>query len=378
MHELDASYKLNFTDFSRIDAFHNAVVLTMGSSYVVQSVAIPLVPSLSRTVRHKHYSDVSPAYLTSQEPYLVHIYLAVAYVLKHDMALSNKTELDPEDRTALAYHLFHGTALHSQKVAMIARFDKLSNDELNAVWLSASILCTAYYGYLESHDPHHVWPLRAGPMGTEQDCVRINLAKQGLWDVVKPLREGSPYQALGTDPATISLPPQGSPITKAVLPSSFLALFELDEKSPCETCPYYDVVCELSHLIPQVCDSFTFMRFLFFWHQMPKTFTKLLETKDPRALLIQAYFYAKVSVYHGTWISRRAIVVGRSISIYLRTFCGDNKAIQELVTFPIAVLETLETSIAAAAERSTYILEETREPSSSITSCLRSDTLVRA
>lgn len=142
-----------------------------------------------------------------------------------------------------------------------------------------------------------------------------------------------------------------------VLPLLLLDWLEIDDTSGPESNVYYVSASILSHLIPDPCNPSTVLRFLVFNGAINEPFRNLLERKDPRALILMVYFYAKVCVYEDWWLNRRAKVEGEAICLFLEIFHADNQTIQDLLAYPRAVFALLQTSISEATQRSTYILD---------------------
>lgn len=66
---------------------------------------------------------------------------------------------------------------------------------------------------------------------------------------------------------------------------------------------------------------------------MDDEFKTLLRGRDPRALLLVAYFYAKV--WRSTWwMERRAVLECEAICLYLERNHADNKLLQEMLMVP--------------------------------------------
>ena len=83
------------------------------------------------------------------------------------------------------------------------------------------------------------------------------------------------------------------------------------------------------------------MCFLIFISDPQPVYKSLLERKDPRALLIFAWWNAKVSqAGEYWWIQRRVVLEGRAICLYLRWWAKEmGESVEKLVDRPRKVLE---------------------------------------
>jgi len=82
------------------------------------------------------------------------------------------------------------------------------------------------------------------------------------------------------------------------------------------------------------------MGFLTFIGTISPEYMRLLEEKDPRALLLMAYSYAEVSQFGIWWLSRRAILEGEAICIYLKRLDHGYDEIEQLLQLPKLLLCT--------------------------------------
>lgn len=76
------------------------------------------------------------------------------------------------------------------------------------------------------------------------------------------------------------------------------------------------------------------VQFLAFLTQLDPRYRRLLGDKDPRAMVLLAWWYAKAAAHISWYMQRRSLVEGRAICIYLERYCMDVPGIPELVRFP--------------------------------------------
>ncbi len=116
------------------------------------------------------------------------------------------------------------------------------------------------------------------------------------------------------------------------VPAAFVELCGLDAESD-ENNPYFLAVHTLARLLPLQCDRTKFLTFLCFVTHLHRDFKLLLAGKDPRALVLLAYWYAKVC--RGVWwIERRAVIECQAICLFLERFHGDDEKVMGMLGFP--------------------------------------------
>jgi hypothetical protein len=118
------------------------------------------------------------------------------------------------------------------------------------------------------------------------------------------------------------------------LPFEVIELCAFDPTSNTHNNPYYGAASSLARSFNSDCIMSTFLNFLFFTGDMPPDYALLLERKDPRALLLLAYWYAKVCQYQIWWIRPRVTIECQAICIYLERHYPHESRIQGLLQFP--------------------------------------------
>ena len=94
---------------------------------------------------------------------------------------------------------------------------------------------------------------------------------------------------------------------------------------------YYGAVSVLTTLRNTECNNKSMSRFLAFFGCMHPDFRLLLEQKDPHAMLILAFWYAKVSYSRQWWLLRRVTTECQGICMYLARHYALDDRIMELV-----------------------------------------------
>ncbi|KAH7144384.1 hypothetical protein B0J13DRAFT_43792 [Dactylonectria estremocensis] len=311
------TYEMRPADYAAIQRFRTRTVLTVGSS----------------STRHLYREEAFA--LSSSDPFLMHVFLA--FTLLHDSFLSSFTT-SAAHRSQLAFHWYHGTALFHRNLSAASRSSPraLAGSHRDALWASAAILGSAAFAFVDSVDPTASWPLHeASP--SDLDWLKMSDGKRAVWDIADPTRPDSIFHPLLADQA-VNVAPNGlAPIPPDVLPASFYPLFDLASSTAC-TNPYHVATSILAQLLPREMNDKTVIQFLSFLSQLDPRFRRLLEDKDPRALLLLVYWLARLASFEAWWLNQRALIEGKAICIYLERDCADDALIMELVQYPKKLL----------------------------------------
>jgi hypothetical protein len=244
----------------------------------------------------------------------------------HDRYLSASTS--PRQTVTEVYHLSRTAALFNQKLST-----PIQPRDRDAFWATAALLGTIAFSWIDAATPEEAWPLRPAEP-SDLEWLRMSESKATIWNMTNPLRPDSVFHVLKDDfrsDGFISHAIPGSGI--AGLPEAFVRLCGLDEMSTGDSSLYYAAVHTLALLLEVECEQATVVRFLGFICHMQPAFKRLLELKDPRALLLLAYWYAKVcrAVW---WLEWRAVMECRATCLYLERYHAEETAVLELLLFP--------------------------------------------
>jgi hypothetical protein len=202
----------------------------------------------------------------------------------------------------------------------------------DALWASAALLGVIAFSSIEASKPEEAWPL-GHPEPSDLDWLRMSDGKAAIWNITNPLRPDSVFYTLADEYKSDYLFSAAPRYGTDGIPSKFIKLYGLDNSSTADNNPYYTAVHTLARLLRIECDQSTIARFLSFIAHMKLDFRTLLEQKDPRALLLLAYWYAKVC-HSLWWIARRAMLECQATCLYLERYHEGKTAIQELLQFP--------------------------------------------
>ena len=269
--------------------------------------------------------DISHDLLTlaSQHAFLMHAVLSLT--LMHDRYLSGAS--DTKLSVTEAFHWYQSTAFFNDKLSKPIDFS-----ERDALWATAACLGTIAFYYLEAETPEEAWPLKA-PSPMDLNWLSLSEGKTKLWKMTRPSKSVfellSPYQNTAPKPTTPNV--HGL----EALPPEFIKLCGLDAASTSANNPYHAIASSLAKSLHSDCRLTTILSFLTFVMTIPPQYRDLLKRKDPCALLLLAYWFAKMCQFEHWWMIKRTSLEGQAICIYLQRYYGDNADIQKLLPFPM-------------------------------------------
>jgi hypothetical protein len=197
------------------------------------------------------------------------------------------------------------------------------------------------FATIEASCPEEAWPLKPSDP-SDFEWIAMSEHKMAVWDVTNPLRPDSAFHGMVEDYEALIflLSLQYSKSGLASIPVEILELYEIDEKSTDENNPYYSAVRTIASLLPIQCERSNIVRFLNFISHTTPQFKGLIRAKDPRALLLMAYWYAMVG--HAVWwLERRTVLEGQATCLYLERYYPDETRIHDLLKFPKGKLDLL-------------------------------------
>lgn len=262
--------------------------------------------------------------LSSQHPYLMHI--TQAMTAAHDRYLSPTSP--PKQSVLESYHLTRGLALFATKLSQ-----PLQDSDRDSLWASAALLGIIVVSAIEATAPEEAWPLKKSEP-EDLEWMKMSESKHVVWRLTDPLRKGSLFRTSSQE-WVVSKEALPQPPARGVagVPQAFIDLFKLDDTSTAENNPYFEQVHILSSVLTLPPEQPTIVRFLSFMNTVHSPFRELMKKKDPRALLLLAYWYATV-IEGRWWIVRRARMECQAICLYLERECKNNVQLMELLEYP--------------------------------------------
>lgn len=292
-------------DLERLGRFQDRTILTVG-------------PSRSAKVYQQEVTKLACVY-----PYLMHVVQTVT--ASHDRYLS--ASVSTRQTLTETYHLARAAAMINEKLSV-----PIKPDERDALWAAATLLGVQAFASIEASKPEEAWPLKR-PSPFDLEWVRMSYGKKAIWELADPSREGSIFHEVADFHKRECLPSIPHQRAPNLILSALVRLCDLSASSNSESNPYHAAVYNLAPLLDLECNQHTLLRFLSYISYMNPKFQDLLEEKDPRAMILLAYWYAKM--WTSQWyIARRARLEGQATCIYLERYYGDCPAIQELLFFP--------------------------------------------
>lgn len=224
---------------------------------------------------------------------------------------------------AESYHLSRAAALFNRKLS-----GPLAPAERDSVWAAGCLIGWIVFCSVDATQASEAWPL-APSKPSDLDWIRMNDANKLLWGIADPMRADSMFSIMATQFATGMHKTSASDIK---MPPIFSRVYGLDDPES-ENGPYATAVRALVALLPVECSSDNYVTFLLFQGHMQPDFRALLAQRDTRALLLLAYWYAKIcrSVW---WVERRAALECEAICLYLERYHGGDAEIQDLLHYP--------------------------------------------
>ncbi|KAK2807958.1 hypothetical protein FQN50_005200 [Emmonsiellopsis sp. PD_5] len=332
-------------------------------------------------------------------PFLLHMVLTLT--LMHDRfltPLTTSTSTSPstnKQSPTEAFHWYAATTLfnsillhthppHHHPTAPTTT-TPLHPSERDAIWACAILLGAISFSFIEARTPEQAWPLKPSSPA-DLDWLRISDGKREVWRMTEPERPDSVWRELGEvyrrhaeeeeereeegwigvgvggdglqdvpeevvevyDLAmgyTASSSQSGT-LTKpknpyATAASVLLSLFTTPTTTPTTPSP--------SPTTPQNAKPPAIPKFITFITRLDPTYKHLLELKDPLALLLLAYWYAKVcecECARRWWVEARSRLECRAICMYLEKREGggvdtriDDDTMKRLLRWPRRVCE---------------------------------------
>ncbi|KAL2019042.1 hypothetical protein VTK56DRAFT_10146 [Thermocarpiscus australiensis] len=270
--------------------------------------------------------------LAYMHPWLMHAVIALAHL--HNM--SNAENVDDKAAGALVFHFVNAISLFNAKLSQPA----MDPQDRDPVWAAAAMLGVVSFGDTRARSPEEAWPLAASsPL--DLTWIKMCTGKSAVRQLADPQRPDSIFSAIDSVLSQVVRPAArvGDEVLRH-LPPRLAQLCRLDASSNLETNPYHAPATVLAQVMPLQYARETMPRFLSFLGSFDQRFIGLLREKDSCALLVLAYWYAKVWSAEQWWIYRRARCEGPAICALLEMrFAGDAGLLQ-LLEFPKVTFAT--------------------------------------
>jgi hypothetical protein len=251
----------------------------------------------------------------------------LALTLMHDRSLYSLTS---PLTTKEAFHWYRSASLFKAKLS-----SQVLPSERDPLWAAAMGLGIVSFFYVEGDKPTDVWPLSPAS-SMDLNWLKMIDGKKEVWRVAGPPTENSIFEKPYPENIKFLLPPPSDSGFKSLSPE-FIKMYELNTLPADDSNPYRAAATSLTQTLPSNDLLPVIMGFLTFVGNISPDYKQLLEQKDPRALLLLAYWYAKVCKFEVWWLSRRALLEGQAICIYLERYHQYCTEITHLLHFPSTV-----------------------------------------
>lgn len=309
---------------------------------VYQNEVTILAPSVSL---HPCGSRVEPLlkYICYQHPFLMHAITTLT--LMHDRHLSMTDSLYYCPRLVVAeyFHWYRAVLLFNDRLSALRHFHGEEDIAASRVALlsTAAILWTISFSHIEARTSQEAWPLKS-TSSSDLNWLRMNNGKEEIWKVTQSYRPDTVSMTLASmrTHEMLPIPHKNDNTLLNNLPPAFIRLFNLanhDSLQDDSIDPHYTIGVQVAEVVFVDCPIYvTILSFVSFVSGISSEVRGLLEAKDPRMLLALALWYAKLYQVGIWWMSRRLLLEGQAICIYLKRFLSHDADIQ-------AVLEILQT-----------------------------------
>jgi hypothetical protein len=233
-------------------------------------------------------------------------------------------------RSPVGHRSLHEIFHWSQCVALLNQ--KLSHqpirlEDKDPIWAAAASFSVISFSSADALKPEDAWPLKR-PEPSDLVWLRLSEGKKVIWDLVQPLRSGSVFYSMSVEYAKLF--PPISPVRSDNISPQLERVCNLDPSSTLENNPYFGAAHALSRLEGHPREDLTPSQCFIFTRHMERPFKKLLDKKDPIALLLMALWY-RTSGPVVWWIEQRATVERQAICLYIQRHHGNASDILDLL-----------------------------------------------
>lgn len=226
-----------------------------------------------------------------------------------------------------AYYWSKTLSLFNQKLS-----GPLHPEEQAALWTTSALLGTLTFCHIEAKSPEEAWPLGSSQF-SDLTWLKMNDGKKEVWRIVRDLKHDPIFNALAAVHTNELIPPFSNNLKIDSLPQDFVRLYGLNDDTTSNN--VYQTVATNFAKIMNVSDPIIIiLSFLSFISVMNPEYKELLQQKDPAALLLLAYWYAKACQIPVWWFWRRTVFEGQAICMYLEKYFQHDSTISALLEFP--------------------------------------------
>jgi hypothetical protein len=264
--------------------------------------------------------------------------------LMHDRHLSmdDPSTYCPKLKFAESFHWYRAVSSFNDQLSSLQQYDggkQITASTQIALLTTSAILWTISFSHIEARTPEEAWPLTP-TSSSDLKWLGMNNGKEQIWKVTQSCPPDPTAMALASIRSHEMLPTFLRDVNHLLcsIPPAFIRLFNLYSRhSPPSNAadPYYTIGVQVAQVVYVDCPIYTtILSFISFVSGISSEVKGLLEAKDPRMLLVLALWYAKLYHVGVWWMSRRLLLEGQAICIYLERFFPHDADIQALLEFP--------------------------------------------
>ncbi|KAJ5528073.1 hypothetical protein N7513_012232 [Penicillium frequentans] len=311
------------------------------SDQILAKFQVRTAPTVSIGKRLEIYQN-EVTMLASSHPFLMHVITTLTLMHDRHLSMTDNLQYCPHLVLAEYYHWHRATLLFNDRLSTLRQFHGEETAASRVALLStAAILWTISFCHIEARTSQEVWPLKS-TSSSDLNWLRMNSGKEQIWKVTQSYRPDPVSKTLASmrTHEMLTAPYNNNNTVLNNIPPAFIRLFNLaNHDSPQDDSidPHYTVGVQVAQVVFVDCPIYvTILNFVSFVSGISSEVKGLLEEKDPRMLLALALWYAKLYQVGIWWMSRRLLLEGQAIRIYLKRFFSHDADIQ-------AVLEILQT-----------------------------------
>lgn len=248
-------------------------------------------------------------------------------VIMHDRCLTSTTA--PLSATE-AFHWYRSASLFRDKLS-----GAVQPTDRDPLFLTAMCLGIISFAFVEARVPEEAWPLKP-PSSSDLGWLKMFDGKKDVWKVCGPPIGKSLVDSMFPDKFKEELLPDEPDL--GALPVEIIKFLGLGHPVLGDD-PYLPVALSLAQILHSDGIMPIIFGFLSFTGKMSVEFRALLKQKDVRALLLLAYWYAKLCQFPHWWTTPRAAMEGQAICIFIGRSCLDDPSVLSLLQYPNALFE---------------------------------------
>ncbi|KAF2001471.1 hypothetical protein P154DRAFT_553725 [Amniculicola lignicola CBS 123094] len=285
----------------------------------------------TRTVLTIGTTRTAPAYrdciwnLALGHPFLMQMVLSLTLMHDAHLASKNGDHLVAEKCSKDALQRWNtGTTIFNQVLSR-----PILPSSRDALWATAAIMGSLVFAYVETTDVEKSWPLKPSNPN-DLDWLKLSEGKKAIWQIASPNRADSVFNSVSKEHFWALAAAWINQDDTSGLSNSMTKLMDIGPESTIKNNPYHLPALLLSHLQHLVPTHDNVLNFLYFMGCMTSEYKMLLETKDPRALLLLGWWFRMLEVGELWWLTRRAAVEGRAVKVWLERFYGGEEGLAQM------------------------------------------------